>query len=406
MFKELKILKLSLSAIFLMVIIWNVVERNQFFVLITEQASYFQGEDAMIYQAGNFSREESIQIANLEGKIIFEKKADFQKNIDHYSCDTDFALKDGIRIEISDTFPSGIYTINKEFSFVVKNKSISEITIVYPYLNNRILQQKSDASVLSNSKNTFTLNHPVFIDRNTFGLAKFFDYCSSNYSVNYISDINLEDKSSFEKSRLLIVYGQISFFSDKMKDNMVDFVKKGGNLMVMSSDFCTNVIHRNNNDFSFNNTGKNPDFRIISWLSKNLDIRKNFGLSAYYGGEPLNFNSQHYNILIKNHPLFKGIEDSIVPIEGKYYIGEFCGWSEDSIPFADKLLFYSNQLLAYNLCERGEKKNNVGGIFLTQPDSTSGKIISLGTGDWCLEKNQKKKTIFSISTNTLDFLLK
>jgi len=68
--------------------------------------------------------------------------------------------------------------------------------------------------------------------------------------------------------------------------------------------------------------------------------------------------------------------------------------------------FYKSDLLAFNNCFNEDLKNNIGGIYLIQPDSTSGKILSLGSMDWCLEKNQKNEIVSGITKKALQLLMK
>ena len=71
-------------------------------------------------------------------------------------------------------------------------------------------------------------------------------------------------------------------------------------------------------------------------------------------------------------------------------LGSYCEWSEDISKYMPKNYFHKSELLAFNKCYYKGLKNNLGGIYLIQPDSTSGMILSLGTEDWCLYKNQIK----------------
>ena len=60
MFKELKILKLSLFAVFLAIIIWQVRESNKISVFFTTAFSHSVGSEIDVFQAGNFDSGDAV----------------------------------------------------------------------------------------------------------------------------------------------------------------------------------------------------------------------------------------------------------------------------------------------------------------------------------------------------------
>ena len=70
MFKELKILKLSLFAVFLAIIIWQVRESNKISVFFTTDLSHSVGSEIEVFQAGNFDSADAVFIlSDLEGEM-------------------------------------------------------------------------------------------------------------------------------------------------------------------------------------------------------------------------------------------------------------------------------------------------------------------------------------------------
>jgi hypothetical protein len=134
----------------------------------------------------------------------------------------------------------------------------------------------------------------------------------------------------------------------------------------------------------------------------NSDIREDIGLSHKFGGKAKSVIGQSYKILNSNHKIFQGVDGVEIPLSANHYIGAYCDWSEEKSRYILQSDFYKSEILAFNECDN----DNIGGVYLIQPDSTSGILLSLGTEDWCLDKNQSEKEVFTISKNAISFLLK
>ena len=407
MFKELKILKLSLFAIFLAIIIWRVSESNKYSVFFSNGISHELSSKIEIIQAGNYnSADETLVIKSLFGNVVYKEDIDFANNIQGGESKADFPKANVKQVELIDSCEAGIYLISDLYSLVIHSKENADITVVYPYANNLIYQDEGYGSVLSNKVVEFNLIAPVLVDECTIGLKELFKFCADNYSVNYITDTELENRGLYSSSKLLVIYGRTSFYTQEMKNNIIEFLNQGGNILLMSSSLANNAIWLENNRVRFSESSFSDDFTISSWLSLGNDLRSEIGLSYRFGGKAKTVLGQAYTISNSSHEVFEGMEGKDVPLSAMHYIGAYCeGLASDSSPIP-KNDFYKSELLAFNDCYNKGHKGNVGGMYLIQPDSTSGVILSLGTEDWCLSKNQSNKEVFTISKNAINFLLK
>ena len=407
MFKELKILKLSLFAVFLAIIIWQVRESNKISVFFTTALSHSVGSEIDVFQAGNFDSADAVFIlSDLEGEMVFKDVLDYIHNLDNNTAGNEFSIANKNTVQLPDSSNSGVYLMNDLYSLILRSEKESDITIVYPYANNLIYQDEGYGTILSNKIKDFNLASPVLVDEYTRGLTDFFKFCSNNYSVNYITDVELENKDMYASSRLLVIYGQTSFYSLLMKNNVIEFLKEGGNILLMSSSFSTNAMWLDNNRVRFYVDDSSNTFKLNSWLGLNDDIRNDIGLSYQFGGKAKTVIGQSYKILNKKHKIFEGVEGYEVPLSATRYIGAYSEWSEEASTYIPKNHFYKSEILAFNECKNGNLVSNIGGVYTIQPDSTSGIILSLGTEDWCLEKNQTNEVILTISKNAVDFLVK
>lgn len=407
MFKELKILKLSLFAVFLAIIIWQVRESNKISVFFTTAFSHSVGSEIDVFQAGNFDSGDAVFIlSDLEGEIVYKVGLDYIHNLDKNTAGNEFPIANKNPVQLPGSIMSGVYLMNDLYSLILRSEKESDITIVYPYANNLIYQDVGYGTILSNKIIDFNLASPVLVDEYTKGLTDLFKFCSNNYSVNYIADVELENKDMYASSKLLVIYGQTSFYSLLMKNNLIEFLEEGGNILLMSSSFSTNAIWVDKNRVRFSLGDSSNTFKLNSWLGLNDDIRNKIGLSYQFGGKAKTVIGQSYKILNKNHKIFEGVEGYEVPLSATRYIGAYSKWSEEASVHIPENHFYKSEILAFNECKNGNLVDNIGGVYAIQPDSFSGVILSLGTEDWCLEKNQTNEVIFTISKNAIEFLAK
>ena len=75
-------------------------------------------------------------------------------------------------------------------------------------------------------------------------------------------------------------------------------------------------------------------------------------------------------------------------------------------PNLQDVLVEKGEIIAYNTSSYHDEDKGIKGIFVLQPDSISGKVVSLGTEDWFLLENAKNEQLMSILHNTIDYLLK
>lgn len=407
MFKELKILKLSLFAVFLAIIIWQVRESNKISVFFTTNLSHSAGSEIEVFHAGNFDSADGVfLLSNLEGEMVYKDVFDYIDNCEKNTAGNEFSIANKNPVELPGSIMSGVYLMNNLYSLIVRGEKESDITIVYPYANNLIYQDAGNGTILSNKIMDFNLASPVLVDEYTRGLMNLFTFCSNNYSVNYITDVELENKDMYASSKLLVIYGQTSFYSLLMKNNVIEFLKEGGNILLMSSSFSTNAMWLVNNRVRFSTGDSSNNFKLNSWLGLNDDIRNKIGLSYQFGGKAKTVIGQSYKILNKKHKIFEGVEGCEVPLSATRYIGAYSMWSEEASTYIPKNHFHKSEILAFNECKNGKLVDNIGGVYAIQPDSASGIILSLGTEDWCLEKNQTNEVIFTISKNAIEFLVK
>lgn len=408
MFSNLKATKIIVLIGLLLVIIFKI---NFSDLLLNEcytnQPSYHSGDEVTLYYSSQrvFPFNINIPIVDINKKEVFSVELAYQSE----EGDDDKVLKEGFQFSHKHTFTlpknmmSGIYFINGKHPLIIKNKtSSSKISVVYPFMNNLIYQPYQYQTVFDAKTASTSFLRTVYEDNYTKGLKKLF----TEIDANYITDIDLEDNSNLKNQQLLIIYGKATYFTPKMKQNIDDFVENGGNLLIMSSYYQNNICWYNSSTAKV--TLIHPESEAIqSWQGylnlQNDSITTVSPLNYAYGG----FTDKSGNLIIKhaNHPILKGVAK--INVESYLNMSLPTIWADEK-PIIDtsKMKVYHAEILAYNKASYNKSKG-IRSVFIFQPTKTSGKIISLVSEDWCLEKNySKNKDIQLITKNAIDFLTK
>lgn len=406
MFSNLKATKIIVLIGLLLVIFFKI---NFSDLLLTEcytnQPAYYAGDEVTLYYSSQrvFSFNVNIPIIDANKKEVFSIHLSYHKE-DIYENNV---LSDGLQLTHKQTFTipenikSGIYFINGKHPLIIKNKTPqSNISVVYPFMNNLIYQPYQYQTVFDVKAATTSFLRTVYEDDYTKGLKKLF----TEIDANYITDIDLEDDSLLKNQQLLIIYGKATYYTPKMKQNIDDFVENGGNLLIMSSYYQNNICWYDSSNSKVTLIHPESD-AIQSWqgyLSQQNDsITTLTPLNYAYGG----FSGNKNNLKINNskHPVLAGVKNLSI---ASYLNMSLPSIWDNKKPIIDtsKMKVHHAEILAYNKASYNNNKG-VRGIFIFQPTKTSGKIMSLVSEDWCLEKNYaKNKDIQLITKNAIKYL--
>lgn len=376
--------------------------------LYVDQPSYYAGETANIYFSTNdyFPFNKTIFIDDIIGNHVDS----FQATVEKQSTLTKNVLRDGLgyknvyKYKIASDMRPGIYLINNLIPLIIKSKKKAEVTVVYPYANNTLYQEYENQTVFSLELEKSSLLRQVPIGRYSDGLRGLFNYLDKNYQVNYITDLDLEDSTNIEQTDLLIIYGKSPFWTPRMRSSFQSYLNKGGDVLLMSSYVLNNVFWYNKDDYELT-LRESESIAMKSWKSyDNSPPEDLIGLAYEYGGYITDELENYYKVIRKEHPILKGINDSLIFIKGDLFQGVSI-LKERALN--DSLNFFRFETLAYTNSHYQNNLNNLVGIFILQPKSTSGKILSLGTEDWCLKDNYEgNEQLQTITKNAVNYLLK
>jgi len=190
-----------------------------------------------------------------------------------------------------------------------------------------------------------------------------------------------------------------------MKNSLENFIKTGRNVLLITSYTMNNICWYDSKQQKITMYDSNST-RMKSWQNYDtIHYKNSIGVSYTNGGYSV---ENYYKIVDSKHPILNGIADDKIKFNADLYNSPPVKWYDD-LPEIDleALGFYKGEIIAYHHAAYHKGDKGIKGIFMLQPDSTSGKIVCLGTEDWCIKENyQDKKELQIITKNAIEFLLK
>lgn len=418
MFKDLKILKFSLILLFAIIIVYKQFDRYKSTDFIFNLFSYSDNQKLEFSAISNTDETNfQFQVKNfIKDEIIIDTVISLTKTYDYFDS-TSFLTKGYPKSEIiinNIVLSTGIYLTNQENSFVVSDYSQSDITIVYPALNNLCYTSQRGKRIFETDTTFISTDLPSKIDEWTLGMCSFFSKLENEYKVNYITDLDIENEFFLTNTRLLVLYGRLTFWTPKMIENIEKYINNGGKLLIASSEVfyakCCVDMELSRIELA-KCIGINPSDQsnsIRSWNQISSDEANLFAMRyafhSNYGGKNINQNGM--SIEVSKHPVFKSIDLEALGRDldmGTSYIGTLNLTPENK--HYKNLNLNRVSLLAKTFCKNGNKNDNTGGVIEFKANEGGGKAIIIGSSDFCLKENQQKETISKLFLNSLAYLL-
>lgn len=414
MFKDLKVVKIILFLFLAVLIASSQINEHKNTEFIFNPLSYNRQDTLSFSVVSNSSSQNyDIKIKSIiSEETILDTTLSINKTYDYFNQVNFLTLGyPAERQSVTNlSLSSGVYLVNGGNPFVVSKDSQSDVTVVFPTANNLFYTAEKGKRIFESDSTYISTNRPSGIDVWTEGMIPFFKAVEKEHNVNYITDLDLENYSFLEKTKLVVLYGNLTFWSPKMLDNIELFIAAGGNLFIASSDifyakFCFDQSKSRLKVSSCNGVRPIPDSKIVSWNNNAdkdnfLDMRYSF--HSNYGGE--NLGRTGVEIKQSKHPIFKGLD--LLNISKVLDVGEYYMGISDIHKRSEYLKITSSKtsIIAQTNCKRKENLSMVGGVFEFEKEK-GGKAIILGTSDLCLKENQTKNSIKKLYLNVINYLL-
>lgn len=389
MFKELKIIKLLVLVLSLVYIFPYRVSYD--YQVVDGYSDPTSTNDKMDFHlnAENFCRKNKYKIYNISGEVVDSVIA--PSNVQSPTSSQPwkgFDYQKTFSYSIPANMEGGMYLLNKRIPFLVRGDGTSSLAVVFPISTIQAYNKAGGKNLIHSGTekkaDSVGLLRPYRPDAYTKGLFTFLK--EENIKADYLTDLDLEAKNKIARYQTLVIYGNAFYTTTKAKKNFKDFVLRGGNAIIISSQ----AMSRNDLYYS-------QKQEMISYSEQHTPSHK---ITHSYSTSKV--KGRGFKVYNPSHPLLKGISlkkgDSL-KISSSHYAAFLCQAGEDDklpdIRRKNDETLADTEIAAYNLIQFG-RMGFMGTYKLSQ---SSGTIIQLGTKKWCLEENLKKPVIRQILMN-------
>lgn len=392
----------------------------------TDKMSYAPGEDCDLYLNSDKTTEQTLTLYTIDNKKVEEINVtpSSQRIANEAAWENGYGYEKTTSIQIPEV-KSGIYLFNKKIPIIIKGKTPSPITIVYPSNTINAYNNAGGKSLYgfnSSDKekaNIISFNRPQPLgDR--YADSLFYKWIASETEANYIVDKDLEDLSNFGESKVLVIVGHNEYWTKKARQNFDQFIADGGNALVLSGNsMYWQMRYQEPNhqivcykDFESDPISDTLD-KTIKWTDTLLDYQTYESIGADFNrggyGKKDDDGWDGFKVISASSPIFKGTdlkEGDIIPMPTTEYDGAPTLLADiNSIPEIDTftLGFYRVELVAYDL---GYTNHTTVGTFMVfQKFPYSGKVINVCSTEWCSKQTfNNSETLPLIKKLTLNMI--
>jgi hypothetical protein len=401
----------------------------------TDKRSYYPGDTVKLYLTGPAGKNQLLPLKDINGNVMLQISADITEQ--KITTKKPWLEGDGFTVSasyvINNNIKSGVYFWNGHIPCIIKSKGSYDVTVVYPTNTiNAYCQDGGKSLYYPAGQRALVTSFLRVQELNaaytyTDGFLKWM--ANQGYNVNYVADEDLDDYSSLESSRLLIIAGHSEYWTRKARENFDKFVDRGRNALILSGNTMWWQVRYNKKEnlmICYKNKDLDPLanslYASTKWTDTTLkfptitSIGTDFARGGYaqYGSVLNTWDG--YKITQASSPLFEStnlkngdtLHFSQFECDGSFLIKDLSLTSTE-IPVLDKpkYNYYKSELLAYNYTYNAEEpaRTPSGGTFVIfQKKPTSGIIVNTSSETWCLHgfASQHQSLIKTITKNMID----
>ncbi|MBS1505850.1 MAG: hypothetical protein JSS79_04305 [Bacteroidetes bacterium] len=375
----------------------------------TDKTSYFPGEEVQVYLQSASPFNCALGFFNIKGSLVFS----LDVNLFHQDIQPDEPYKNGFKflsngkIKLPQGITSGIYLIENKIPFIVKSSLAADITVVYPVNTINAYCNTGGKSLYGfNSDNNEASTQVSFLrpieSTTEYGecveCLRWFPSLVG-YSINYITDVDLNDYTTFKDSKLLMIIGHSEYWTRLARVHFDQFVNSGKNAIVLSGNTMwwharytaskdALICHRD----PVKDPEPDPAMKTVTWTDPSLQfsILTSIGEDFEHGGYGLHddYGWDGYKIVNPLSPLLTGLGlnrgDIIGLPTGEYDGAPIKGFDLDGYPLLDNdlLKFEKVELIGFDRGSRAGKET-IPTFIILKRTKTSGIIVNAGSNTWC-----------------------
>jgi hypothetical protein len=219
--------------------------------------------------------------------------------------------------------------------------------------------------------------------------------------VSYLSDFEMDDYTNLASAKLLNIIGHSEYWTRQARINFDRFVSEGKNVLILSGNtmyWQVRYSEDKNQLICYRDADQDPEpnplLKTVSWNTPFLrfPIISSIGADFDHGGYGRDSIAQGgwngYKIVSNNSPLLEGLglnAGDILSLPTVEYDGvPIASFNSNGYPIINTaaLGFWKSEIIGFNPTTRNGIKT-AGTFAALQKTTTSGKIINVGSTDWC-----------------------
>ena len=396
----------------------------------TNQTSYLPGDVANVYIESLSTLECGLSIYDAKGTLAFVSDVNLYPQTKSTTEPWKYGFNFSIfsEVKVPSDLASGVYFIEKQIPLIVKSQAPADVTVVFPVNTIGAYNSSGGKSLYNFNSSNSEASHVVsFLRPLADDTEK--DRCNecikwfpslSDLKINYVSDQDLDDYTSFSGSKVLVVTGHSEYWTRKARYNFDKFVNAGGHSVLLSGNtMWWHVRYSDARDqlICYKDALLDPEpdqtMKTILWTepSLNFPIAKSIGADFNGGGYGLKVDNgwDGYKIANPKSPLFEGLNlnrgDIIRLPSGECDGAPINGFDADGFPILDnKYNFVKYELIGFDKGSRGGAETYPTFIAM-KATTTSGIIINMGACDWCSSSGVGQSNVKTITRNAIKKLV-
>jgi hypothetical protein len=375
----------------------------------TDKTSYFPGDEIEVFLHASSRIDCGLRFYSAKGSPVFSSNVSLLEQ----TVQGDEPWKNGFKylltakIKLPQTLASGIYSIENRISFIVKSSQPADLTVVYPINTINAYCSSGGKSLYGfNSTDNVASVQVSFLQPiespveqgECIECLKWFPFLS-NLKINYITDVDLVNYSSFQQSKVLVIIGHSEYWPRLARTHFDQFVNEGKHAIILSGNTMwwharytaakdALICHRD----AVKDPEPDPLMKTILWSDPMLQypIINSIGADFAHGGYGLQVDNgwDGYKIVNPLSPLLEGTSlkrgDVVALPTGEYDGSLVKEFDRDGFPILnnDLLKFEKLELIGFDRGTRGGKET-IPTFIVFQRTKTSGVIVNAGSNSWC-----------------------
>lgn len=381
----------------------------------TDKLSYSAGETMRLYLSGKAQEGYPIRLKNLSGETVAELEVDLkpQSASGAKPYETGFGYQETARIQVPE-LPGGMYFW--EGSIPVLIRGSGSVAVLYSTNTVEAYNEAGGRSMYSAPERArvVSFHRPRGFDRLSAGCMKQFH----GRGYRYLADVDMDELEVLDGVKLLVVVGHSEYWTRQARENLDDFVGRGGHVLMLSGNSVWWQV-RYSPDRSrlicYRDHALDPEtdplLETVAWNNPllNYPALDSIGADWPNGGFGLRHNPDGgwdgFKVLEPSSPLFRGTglqAGQVLPLPTQEYDGiPITGFDAGGNPVVDPAhaaKFHRFTVLAF---DRNDKVGSVPAMVSFQKTALSGQFVNAASTDWCVDAQDMRRKVIDNAIEAL-----